>query len=111
MYLLELAPQISKEKESSSNYVADRTGLNASYQSWQLSLESYLKNLEMLGEKVNEMMRLLIAVHDHRESYAFYFKIGMAIDDAEDKLAFYQGVLSIQFSFQRHLAPKMCNCG
>jgi hypothetical protein len=81
MYLLELAPQISKEKEST-------------YQSWQLSLESYLKNLELLGEKVNDMMSLLIAVHDHRESYAFYFKIGMAIDDAEDKLAFYQGVLS-----------------
>jgi hypothetical protein len=65
MYLLELAPQISKEKESKQGAV------NASYQSWQLSLESYLKNLEMLGEKVNDMMRLLIAVHDHRESYAF----------------------------------------
>jgi hypothetical protein len=105
MYLLELAPQISKEKESK------QVAVNASYQSWQLSLESYLKNLEMLGEKVIDMMRLLIAVHEHRESYAFYFKIGMAIDDVEDKLAFYQGVLSRQFSFQRHLAPKMCNCG
>ena len=48
----------------------------------------------MLGEKVNDMMRLLIAVNEHKKSYAFYFKIGMAINDVEDKLAFYQGVLS-----------------
>ena len=109
-----MAPSSSKDKDSSdaarSSIRADLTGLPR-YQSWQISLDSYLKNLEMLEEKVTDMMRLLIAVHEHRETYAFYFKIGEAIDDAEDKLAFYQGVLSRQFSFQRHMAPKKCNCG
>ena len=63
-------------------------------ESWLLYLDSYLKNLEMLGEKVNDMMHLLIAVLEHKKAYALCLKIGDVIDDAEDKLTFYRGFFS-----------------
>ncbi len=55
-------------------------------------------------------MHMLIKVHEQRDRKAFFLKIADVIDNSEDKLAFYLGVFSKQFSFERHMAPKICSC-